>query len=262
MFRFFVCLNLILVCVFCQTTEEGTTEYWDEQLTTGDSLGTDYVDDTTQSWQGNFTTTETTTCPPSISLDNLDEMKKDIINTIIANLSLEIANKIEEMEVRLSSIIRSNTNPGKPLSLSWQIYENLQVPLNGWLRVFDQPYSHKTCITDLNQAAGICRNEVLVGATYNQSIVLAAVGPATVLSVNTLWNQPQQFGQVYWYRTNGKSFGFAPDSSIRQTLGDNYDLTNSQRLSWILDQDIGGYRVGSTRSFIDDSLWHKIIYCN
>ena len=91
---------------------------------------------------------------------------------------------------------------------------------------------------------------------------LAAVGPASILSLNTNWNQPQQFGQVYWYRTAGKSFGFAPSGTIRQTTADNEDLTNAQRLSWLLDQNIGGYRVGALRSLQDNALWRKIIYCN
>ena len=262
MFRFFVCLSLIFAHVFCQTTED-TTEFWDSFNVT------DYVEETTQSSEENLLTTipitaTTSTCPPSITIENLDEMKQEIINTIISDLSLEISKKFEEMEARLSSTScsKGNVNPDKPLVLSHQIYENLHIPLTGWLNVFDQPYSHPTRTDDLNQLAGLCHNDVLVGATYKQSLVLAAVGPATVLSINTPWNQPQQFGQVYWYRTNGKSFGFSPDSVIRQTSGDTNDITNTKRLSWILDQNVGGYRVGSTRAIVDDSLWHKVVYCN
>jgi hypothetical protein len=77
-----------------------------------------------------------------------------------------------------------------------------------------------------------------------------------------MWNQPQQLGQVYWYRTSGKSFGFSPSATIRQTSADNEDLNSPLRLSWLLDQNVGGYRAGTTRSLADNSLWHKVIYCN
>jgi hypothetical protein len=280
MFRFFVFINLILIHVFCQTTEDNlqfdtdfpTTQLWD-QMTTEQS------DDTTQIWQEstteetseqeNFITTQqisstvsTTTCPSSITRDMLEEIKKAIIDAILINTSCDINSTLEALEARLSTLNCLNNNDSSAIELSWQIYENLQIPLTGWLLVFDQPYSHKTRTDDLNQIAGICHNEVLVGATYNGSISLAAVGPASVLTINTMWNQPQQFGQVYWYRTTGLSFGFSPNLTIRQTSADNQDLDSSVRLSWLLDQDMGGYRAGVTRSLADNSLWHKVIYCN
>jgi hypothetical protein len=192
----------------------------------------------------------------------LEEIKKEIIEAVIRNISLEINSRLEEMEARLSALNCSTNNTSSAIELSWQIYENLQIPLTGWLLVFDQPYSHKTRIDDLNQIDGICHNEVLVGATYNGSIILAAVGPASVLTLNTMWNRSQQFGQVYWYRTEGKSFGFSPTITIRQTSADNEDLDSPLRLSWLLDQNMGGYRAGVARSLADNTLWHKIIYCN
>ena len=312
MFRFFVCINLILVYVFCQTTEDNlqfstdfsetqswqqetgyeTTQSWNEattenplelttnydttqlleQITTEQPMEESTNSDLTQAW-GNFTTTiqqitstiATTsipTCQSNITCDISEETKQEIIDTVLAAVSREIASQLEAIEARLSELVGSNNNTEPPIKLSWQIYENLQIPLTGWLRVFDYPYSHKTRIADLNQVAGICHDEVLVGATFNETIVLAAVGPASVLTLNTMWNQAQQFGQVYWYRSNGMSFGFSPLSSIRQTSADNQDLDSPLRLSWLLDQNMGGYRAGAIRSLADNSLWHKVIYCN
>ncbi|CAF1219153.1 unnamed protein product [Rotaria sp. Silwood1] len=43
---------------------------------------------------------------------------------------------------------------------------------------------------------------------------------------------------------------------------DNEDLNSPLRLSWLLDQNIGGYRAGAVRSLTDNSMWHKVIYCN
>ncbi|CAF1282331.1 unnamed protein product [Adineta steineri] len=301
MVRIFIFITVVLVYVSCQQSEdtstvtidlntsqswyEETTEQsvlelstnidvtnsWQQETTEQSSLdlSTD-GDNSTESWENstNVTTQQqtptisTTTCLPSITPDMLEIVKKEIINSIYVAISSEITSKLEAMEERLSTLTCSSNQPSTPIELDWQIYENLQIPLNGWLRVFDQPYSHKTRIDDLNQIAGICHKHVLVAATYNQSISLAAVGPASILKLNTTWNVPQQFGQVYWYRTNGKSFGFSPTVTIRQTSADNADLDSPLRLSWLLDQNMGGYRSGSTRSLADNSLWHKVIYCN
>jgi hypothetical protein len=303
MFRFFVCINLILIHVFCQTTEDNlqfntdteTSQLWNEmtteqpselntsQLITEEPQETSTQSIITQIWpdfttektieQENLTetiqqmtstvsTTSNTTCPSIITDEMIEEIKKEIIEAVLRNISSEITSRLEEMEERLSKLNCSNNSTTPAIELSWQIYENLEFPLTGWLCVFDQPYSHKTRGDDLDQIAGICQNEVLVGATYNGSISLAAVGPASVLTLNTPWNQPAQFDQVYWYRNNGKSFGFSPNSIIRQTSADNQDLDSPLRLSWLLDQNMGGYRAGVTRSLADSSLWHKVVYCN
>ncbi|CAF3659247.1 unnamed protein product [Rotaria sp. Silwood1] len=312
MYRLFFFINLILVHVSCQTTEESLqfntdfiitqswlqdnteqplelntdsdrTQSW-EQIATAEPLESNTNIDATQTWQeftteepteqDNFTaiqeitstiapsTTSTTACLPSITPEALEETKKEIIDTILLAISREITNKLEAIEARLSTLTCSNDKDSSAVKLSWQIYENLQIPLIGWLRVFDQPYSHQTRSDHIAQIAGLCHDQVLVAATFNGSISLAAVGPASILTLNTTWNQPQLFGQVYWYRTHGKSFGFSPLATIRQTSADNEDLNSPLRLSWLLDQNIGGYRAGAVRSLTDNSMWHKVIYCN
>ena len=201
-------------------------------------------------------------CPETIDRETLEKMKNDMVDQILVALSKELSKQLEALEARLANSTVTKEQVTSPVELDWQIYENLQIKLHGWTLVFDQPYSHKTRLEDLTQVAGICHNHVLVGATLNGTMSLAAVGPSSVLTLNTQWNQPQQFGQVYWYRNSGKSFGFSPSSTIRQTSGDNEDLSSPWRLSWALDQNIGGYRAGATRSLHDNSLWHKVIYCN
>lgn len=256
--RFICCVSLIAVCISAQTTDDDWR--WTTDMETTEPLTTEY-----EHGHGSVTTASMTTmpssstCPPAIDARLLEEMKKDILDQLLQAIS----EKFDSLEERISGLMESQEKSGStPVQLNWQIYENLRVPLTGWTLVFDETFNHKTRNEDLNQVAGICQNEVLVGATFNGTIVLAAVGPATVLRQNTNWNQPQQFGQVYWYKTSGKSFGFSPTSTIRQTTADNEDLTSSQRLSWLLDQNMGGYRVGSVRSLHDNSQWRKIIYCN
>ena len=239
-------------------TAQSSTEYFIGEETT-EAFN---WDSTTEQVTDIVTTMTSTICPSVITPEMLEEIKREIIEAILRNITNEFNDRIEELEARLLDSNCSETGITSPLQLSWQIYENLKIPLTGWRRVFDEPYSHPTRFEDLNQITGICHNEVLVGAKYDKLITLAAVGPVNVLTLNTLWNQPQQFGQVYWYSSSGRSFGFAPTSTIRQTSADNQDLDSPQRLSWILDQNTGGYRAGVARSLSSDSMWRKIIYCN
>jgi hypothetical protein len=244
------------------STESMITQIW-QDFTTEKTFEQQNITETIEQMTSTISTTSNTTCPSVITDEMLEEIKREIMEGVLRNISSELNSRLEELEELYGSLNCSKNNSTKTaIELSWQIYENLQIPLTGWLLVFDQPYSHKTRIDDLNQLAGICHNEVLVGATYNGSISLAAVGPASVLTINTVWNQAEQFGQVYWYRSSGKSFGFSPSITIRQTTGDNQDLDSPLRLSWLLDQNMGGYRAGATRSLADSSLWHKIVYCN
>ncbi|CAF3719515.1 unnamed protein product [Rotaria sp. Silwood1] len=253
---------------------ESTNNTREDQFTIIDSfqgVSTAIVENTLEDLNNNtwteqlMTTTPSTTyaCSSTLNSTMLDDLKNEIINTIISALSRDFTTQLAALETRLSTLnCCSNEQLPAKVELDWIIYENLIVPLNGWTLVFNQPYSHRTRSIDLVQVAGVCRNEVIVAASINGSILLAAVGPASVLTTNTTWNQPQKFGDVFWYRTSGKSFGFAPTFTIRQTQGDNEDLSSSLRLSWLLDQDLGGYRAGVTRSLAESSIWYKTIYCN
>ena len=240
--------------------DNNATQNWEELTTKAPSEQENQT--ITERIVGTVTTTSSITCPPTITRDILEETKKEIIETILRAISHKIVSKLEAIEEYLSTLSCSNGTTSSSVEIAWQIYENLRIPLTGWTRVFDQPYSHKTTTDNLNQIAGLCHDQVLVAATFNGSISIAAVGPSSVLTLNTSWNRTEKFGQVYWYRTNGTSFGFSPLPSIRQTSGDNMDIDSPLRLSWILDQNTGGYRAGAIHSLYDNSLWHKVIYCN
>lgn len=174
-------------------TSSNTNESWEE-------CTTEHV-----SADSNVTTItpSISTCPPAVTPEMLDAAKREIIDSITSAISRHIGDRLDALEARLSMLSCSSAPTSPPVRLAWQIYENLQVPLHGWLRVFDQPYSHRTRTRtdDLSQLSGICHNDVLVAASFNNSISLAAVGPASVLTLNTAWNRPQLVGQVYWYQT-------------------------------------------------------------
>ena len=256
--------------------ETNETQSWSDETTMQSIIELETSSNTNESWEecttehvsaDNNVTTITpsiSTCPPAVTPEMLDAAKREIIDSITSAISRHIGDRLDALEARLSTLSCSSAPTSPPVRLAWQIYENLQVQLHGWLRVFDQPYSHRTRTRtdDLSQLSGICQNDVLVAASFNNSISLAAVGPASVLTLNKVWNRPQLVGQVYWYRTNGQSFGFSPLPAVRQTSGDKEDLTSPLRLSWILDQSAGGYRAGTTRALTDSSLWRKVIFCN
>jgi hypothetical protein len=98
-------------------------------------------------------------------------------------------------------------------------------------------------------------------------LLLAATGPVDVLTINTPLNSPLKYGDVWWYFTAGKSFGFAPTSLLNQNdaLGGDIRFVGetfpTKRLSWVLNGKLGGYRVGDKS---DSNLlmnFRKVIYC-
>lgn len=271
--RIYILINIIINQIYCQTSEQPlelntdlipmSSESWQINTTENEfQLNTNYDTTIEQSLTTMITTESNFICSECITNDIIEKTKNEIIDKIISTISYKVEKKLKEIEIILSKLSCLNSPTSSIIKLSWKIYENLNIPLTGWLLVFDEPYSHRTRIDHLTQLSGICHNDIIVAATFNGSISVAAVGPSTILTLNTSWNQVQQFGQVYWYRTSGKSFGFSPLSNIRQTPADNEDLNSPLRLSWLLDQDIGGYRAGSIRSLNNDSIWHKVIYCN
>lgn len=102
----------------------------------------------------------------------------------------------------------------------------------------------------------------MVGAQEKpgSTLYVAATGPIDVFNLNTQRNVPVKYGDVWWYLTQGVSFGFAPISTINQNNADvSTDLADfpKKRLSWSLT-GAGGYRAGDYYSV---TSWRKVIYC-
>jgi hypothetical protein len=88
-----------------------------------------------------------------------------------------------------------------------------------------------------------------VGST---TILLAAAAPTAQVFTETVIDTPQLLNGTYWYYTlnvtggNRGSIGFAPTNSITQNWADTKDIsTDPLRLSWHLQADLGGYRLGA-----------------
>jgi hypothetical protein len=54
--------------------------------------------------------------------------------------------------------------------------------------------------------------------------------------------------------------GFAPSSAINQDNGDDFDKSNNQRVSWLLNIiNWGGWRLGSLINLDDNTRYYKVI---
>lgn len=79
---------------------------------------------------------------------------------------------------------------------------------------------------------------ITIGCAYCQSVLVnKTVANTSVLNINS---------GTYWYYTDSLSFGFSPTSTINQVtgMGDTFDLSDKERLSWNIDGINGGYRLG------------------
>jgi len=133
----------------------------------------------------------------------------------------------------------------------------------GYSLVYDYPYSHATTRAEILNIRSQCTLSSLIcvgGNRINEDLLLL-VACANCLSVTseTTINQPQNYSGVYWYFTDGQSFGFAPNSNINQVSADAYDLGSNLRLSWQL-QGGGGYRLGSIIDLGSATDYSKKIY--
>ena len=132
--------------------------------------------------------------------------------------------------------------------------------LSGWTMHYEKDYAQGTTALDLDSIP-LSANWVLIGARHNESDVLqlCAVGRRDEVLKRTKMIEPHEHNDVWWYFTDGVSFGFAPDGVIKQQQADTHNHRDNKRLSWHLGGSSGGYRAGnekSSSSFVK-CLWVK-----
>lgn len=105
-------------------------------------------------------------------------------------------------------------------------------------------YSQKTQSSDLNECLRKGISNAFVGAVYGSSnpiVFVGAGGDATVIATVTSLNTVNCNNGACFYNNPGYSFGFAPlNSIINQAGADINNATSNQRLSWHLDNNLGG----------------------
>ena len=91
---------------------------------------------------------------------------------------------------------------------------------------------------------------VLADKIRLNTLLLVSCGSCLDILTTTELNKPRLVNGAWWYFTPGKSFGFAPSSSITQSSADIFDCDaslsckDSNRLSWHLDIRTG-WRIGN-----------------
>lgn len=106
-------------------------------------------------------------------------------------------------------------------------------------------FSVSTASTDITGCSGPF---LFVGAMLNgaRNFQLGAFADKAQIQIPTPVNTPHLSNGVFWYMTSGYSFGFAATGSIDQNKADTGASNATSRLSWHLDNGIGGYRAGAT----------------
>jgi hypothetical protein len=100
-----------------------------------------------------------------------------------------------------------------------------------------------------------------MGSKYSDSSlfdVLAFIPASDLVSSSSTSQAYGPKNGVYWYYYSGYSVGFASSSSIRLGSADTNSTDCSRRLSWYLDQNLGGYRSGCNTDIRGGE--RKIIY--
>ena len=124
-------------------------------------------------------------------------------------------------------------------------------------QIYNKPYNWFTTKNEIDSFRSKCNvSSVLCFAGGSSDyILLAACGNYFAITTIISINSPVYDSGVWWYYTPGQSFGFSPTNIISQTSADSHSEGAEYRLSWHLDQNVGGWRLGSLIGLID---WVKL----
>ena len=125
----------------------------------------------------------------------------------------------------------------------------------GFETVYNEFYSHYTTNNEIINIKSQCNptSIICVGGAYsnNDTLLLVSCGSCLDILTTTTRDQPRLVNGAWWYFTPSESFGFSPNSSIRQVVyADIFDCDaslsckDSNRLSWHLDIRTG-WRIGN-----------------
>jgi hypothetical protein len=139
----------------------------------------------------------------------------------------------------------------------------LNVPVSSlgqYILCMDVPFSDSTTQAKLAACSNDPSQYVAVGAKLAGSSTLALVAVARANEAFAQHCDARLSNGAYWYNCVGQSFGFAASSSISLNSADTGSDQCGYRLSWHVDQNVGGYRAGCTTSLNLDSSYYKQIY--
>jgi len=137
---------------------------------------------------------------------------------------------------------------------------------NGWEKVYDLPYSHRTTDKELEDMKALCTAQTMlcVGACQIETpdnIMLCAIDNAyeALTHTDSITEARKSKNGIYWYwgqGSSGKAFGFSPEKKIMLCNPD--DEPGDKRLSWRTTGS--GFRIGNLRDLNTNEDYRKIIY--
>ena len=125
-----------------------------------------------------------------------------------------------------------------------------QLKINGMKPTYKNLYSQRMKFRDfINIRENMCNSKSIIcvgGGRKDNPKVLDLVACANCYSVlnETELNKPRFINKAWWYFTKEKSFGFSPSENINQKRYDVEDQQDEFRLSWHIDVQFGGGRLG------------------
>ena len=133
----------------------------------------------------------------------------------------------------------------------------------GYSSIYSVLYNVPTTNTDMSGIRARCQSSssICVGGTdLLDNILLMACGNCYNIMTNTSRTVPRLVNDVWWYYTQGSSFGFAPAWQITQNPTDTTLIGGENRLSWTLTGSSGGYRVGTNTNLNTSNSFKKFVY--
>ena len=137
----------------------------------------------------------------------------------------------------------------------------MKLSVLGCTPCYDESYGSKTTMKNVSACVG---PQIFVGglASNATTFLVGAYGPASVLHNHTGLNCVRRYNGVCWYSKANFSFGFLEcGTELNQNKADIGSTSPKSRLSWNIDNGLGGYRAGVFIGLNKDTQgWRKLIY--
>jgi hypothetical protein len=131
----------------------------------------------------------------------------------------------------------------------------------GCIAYYDELYFAQTKKSDIIHCSW---PTMFVGALSTDTTVflLGAFVNTSIIRKGTCLNSPKESNGVCWYMKPETSFGFLDcNSTLSQTPADHGNTNPESRLSWNVDNGLGGYRAGRlTDLSSSNTTWRKVLY--
>jgi hypothetical protein len=202
-----------------------------------------------------------------IEITSTDNDIKKQADDNFKKLKLEMVSSVNELKKEIASSFKElNVSFGAPHGIQNNVHVSKLTEI-GYSYVYNKPYKHKTTSSEMDEIKSSClpTTSLCLGGrdSTNDVLLVVSCGLCSVVFTKTAKNTPNIHNGAYWYYTpdvnDSRSMGFAPNSTIDQRNPDYFDLSNNQRVSWRLNTQWGGYRLGSLIDLDDGIRYYMVI---